>query len=100
MIYAVIRETGRLRVKPRAADHVTLSNVLLATFAGVMTFSMTSNVLLDETFWTYITIAAVVASLYAVHPEEREVPEIAEEMTVVVLPQSFYSLPPAGGEKS
>lgn len=96
MIYAVIRETGRLRVRPRADDHVLLSNVLLATFAGVMTFSMTSNVLLDETFWTFITIAAVVASLYAAMPEERKEPEEDLDMVVVALPPSFHRLPPGG----
>ncbi len=89
LVYAVIRELWQLRVKPLEEDHKLLGNTLLAVFAGLLVFAMSSNVLLDETFWTFLTLATITASIYAA-PREVVLEEEDKEMVVVIMPRSGY----------
>ena len=90
MIYAVFRESWQLRAQPKERDHRLLGNIFLATFAGIMTFSLTSNVVLDETFWTFISLVAIASCLYF-SAEEKVVAEPLEaedkDLLVVILPR-------------
>jgi len=90
MLYAVLREIWQLRRRPWHEDHPILGITLIAVLVGVMTFSMTSNVLLDETFWTYISLVAIVSSIHARGPKKPQEEEFAEEPIVVILPRSSY----------
>jgi hypothetical protein len=89
MIYAVIRELRRLRSEPLGEDHYLMGNTLLAVFAGMMTFSLTSNVLLDETFWTFIALVAIVSTLHGRAREKAatEKKREEEEFLVVIMPR-------------
>jgi len=89
LIYAVVRELWQFRTKPVEDDHKLLGNVLLAIFAGILVFAMSSNVLLDETFWTFLTLAAIAASVYGA-PREEVLDEEEEELAVVIMPRSYY----------
>jgi hypothetical protein len=86
MIYAVIRESWRIRSDPTERDHVLMGNILLAVFAGIMTFAMTSNVFLDETFWTFLSLIAIASCIYGA-PRKVEEEEPEEDILVVIMPR-------------
>lgn len=89
LVYAVFRELWQLRVKPTKDDHKLLGITLLSVFAGILVFAMSSNVLLDETFWTFLALAAITASVYAA-PRDEVLEEEDKEMVVVIMPRSGY----------
>jgi len=90
LVYAVIRELWRLRTKPFEDDHKLMGNILLSVFAGLLVFAMSSNVLLDETFWTFLALATIAASAHGAPRDEEMLDEEDEEFAVVIMPRSGY----------